>query len=37
MSDEDYDPLQCEFEECSCGAYGLSKTGKIVHLSDCIC
>lgn len=35
--DDEYDPLQREFEECHCGAYQLSKSGKIIHVADCCC
>lgn len=34
--DED-DPLQSMFDDCTCGAYVLGKNGGIVHVSDCYC
>lgn len=35
---EGQDPLEDEWENCTCGAYQVSpKTGKIIKISDCIC
>lgn len=36
--DEEYsDPLESEFEHCTCGAYVLSDKGNIIKISDCYC
>lgn len=35
--DDDYDPLESEFEHCTCGAYVLSDKGNIIKISDCYC
>jgi len=36
-AEDESDPFEEEYTNCTCGAYVLGKNGGVLHVSDCYC